>query len=401
MEKSKKYVVFISYSRKDKTVADWLHEKLEHYVLPDKEKANSIFPFEGKYFRPVFLDTQDLHVEERPFNEKIKTAIENSSFLIVLCSRRSAVSPFVNKEIRYFLDTHENNLSRVVPLFLDEVDSSIPPAFEGTTIMQRHFPIYNTHLSVRSEANNYCFFQVISYILKLNFSDIYNRYEVSEEKTRKRKRNILLIIISFLATIFILLLGAFFQYRKATTEALENRQKLLRFEKKVFPAAVVHGYERNFLTPVINYLKENEENFNIYILMPLNERDLRHQDRVGDFAYIAKKELGIDSIPFVFLPTETKRGSRIMRISKNGAFLNGAYVDFATTTTSFLDIAEFKKGNPAYRNTSTDSIIYGYAHEFVDQVNKKLDSDSIYVKFFFNKFDFINELKKRSEMQDN
>lgn len=171
-DKTNKYVAFISYSRKDKAIADWLHEKLESYALPDRQKALSIFPFDGKYFRKVFLDTQDLHVEERPFTERLKTALEHSAFLIVLCSKSSAKSPFVDKEIRYFIETHDQNLSRIVPLFIDEVDGCIPEAFNGSSIMERHFPIYNSHLSKNSEANNYCFYQIISYVLKINFSDV-------------------------------------------------------------------------------------------------------------------------------------------------------------------------------------------------------------------------------------
>lgn len=392
-EKYSGYIAFISYSRKDKEIADWLHDKLESYVLPDREKALSIFPFKGKYFRKVFLDTQDLHIEERPFTENLKKAIEQSAFLIVLCSKSSVKSPFVSKEINYFIETHDNNLSRIVPIFIDEVDGCIPEAFNGTTIMQRHFPIYNSHLSKKSEANNYCFYQIVSYILKINFSDIYNRYEIAAKKSLQKRRNIFIGIILLLTVIAGGLTLSFYQYRQASNKALERKERLLEFEKKVFPAAVVHGYERNFLTPVINHLKKKGERFKIYILMPKNERDLTHQDRVGDFEYQAKMSLGIDSLSFIFLPTETKRGSRIMRVVKDGKSIDGVYLDFATTTTSFLDIAEFKKKNREYRKTPKDSIIYGYAHEFDRQTNEKLKSDSIFVKFVFDTNELLDILK--------
>lgn len=399
-----KYIAFISYSRKDKEVADWLHAKLEDYVLPDREKALSIFPFEGKYFRRVFLDTQDLHVEERPFTTRLQKALENSAFLIVLCSRHSAESPFVDKEIRYFLETHEYNMSRVVPLFIDEVSGSIPPAFAGTSIMERHFPIYNTRLSKTSEANNYCFYQIIAYILKLNFSDVYNRYEVAEEKASRRRRNILLVIITILA-VFLGMLGfSYYEYRIATNEALRSKEaalnsqeKLLEFEKKVFPAAVVHGYEDNFLRPVIRHLKGKGEKFKIFILMPHDKEDLTHRNRVGDFEYHAKMNLGIDSIPFLHLPTETKRGSRIMCVSKNGHIVPGVYLDFATTTTSFLNIAEFKKSNEEYRDIPIDTIINGYSHEFVDQTILDLKGDSVFVEFLFDPKQLLDRLRKETQ----
>ncbi len=390
----KKYIAFISYSRKDKSVADWLHSKLESYRLPDKIKCREIFPFEGNYLRPVFIDTQDLHVEERPFTDELKTAITHSTFLIVICSRHSAVSPFVEKEINYFLETHDRNYSKIIPLFCDEVDGAVPPAFDGSSIMQRHFPIYNTHLSNHSEANNYCFYQIIAYILKLNFSDVYNRYEVAARKELKKRRTVFLVIIAVLTLIISVLGISYYQFHLATERAIERKQRLIEFEKKVFPAAVVHGYERNFLTPVINHLKEKGEKFKIFILMPQNERDLTHQDRVGDFVYDAKQKLGIDSITFEYLPTETKRGNHIMRLSRNGAKVGGVYLDFATTTTSFLEIAKFKKKNREYRHTPLDSIIQGYASEFVSQTNDKIKSDSAYVKFYYDKNIMISDLKQ-------
>jgi hypothetical protein len=388
------YIAFISYSRKDKAVADWLHDKLENYVLPPSEKISSIFPFKTKYFRPVFLDTQDLHVEERPFSEDLKRALEDSYFLIVLCSRHSAVSSFVNKEIKYFAETHDNNMSRIVPLFLDEVDGCIPEAFNGTSIMQRHFPIYNSHLANSSEANNYCFYQIISYILKLDFSEVYNRYEVATRKAVRKRRNIYMIIIAFLLLVTGILSESYYRYRVASNEALERKQRLIEFEKKVFPAAVVHGYEKNFLTPVINYLKDKGESFAIYVLMPKNRRELLHIDRVKDFEYEAKRRLNIDSVPIVFLPTEAN-GSRVMRIVKDGQYIDGIYIDFATTSTSFFEIAEFKKSNKEYSNTPIDSIICGYANDFVEQSNEQLKSDSTFVKFVFDKQELIDILGKK------
>lgn len=391
----KKFVAFISYSRKDKTIADWLHAKLERYVLPSNIDIKSVFPFEGKYFRPVFLDTQDLHVEERPFTDRIRDGLENASFLIVLCSKNSAQSDFVDKEIRYFLKVHDNNYSRIVPLFIDEVDGSIPPALASTSIMERHFPIFNSRLGKDSEANNYCFYQIISYILNIDFSTIYNRYEIyASHKLRVRKRRYISVIIALVAMLAILA-GYHYKFKEMNETALHKKQELIDFEKKVFPAAVVEGYEKNFLSPVISYLKESPEPFCIYILMPKHERDLTHTDRVGDFAYMAKSAYGMDSIPYELLPTKTRRGSRIMRISMNGHLLDGIYLDFATTTTSFLQIAKYKKRNEAYEDVPIDSLINEYSMAFIAETNDRLKEDSVHVKFFLDKKDLLEDLKHR------
>lgn len=388
----KEYVAFISYSRKDKEIADWLHYKLEKYRLPHKSGIDKIFPFTSDYFRPVFLDTQDLHVEERPFTDKIKEALKNSTFLIVLCSASSAVSEFVNMEIKYFLDSHDNNYSKIIPLFIDEVKGCIPQAFDGTTIMTRHFPIYNTKLSKYSEANNYCFLQIISYALGLNFSTIYDRYEIETRKNNRRKTKFLISIIGILIAVIAVISLMFVLYHQENKKALERKQKLIEFEKKVFPRAVVHGYEGNFLSPVIKYLKKKPKEFVIYVLMPTNERELTHSDRIEDFEYHARLKYGIDSLVYTKLPTEAKRGSNIIQISKNGKVVEDIYLDFATTSTSFLDIARFKKKNPEYRHTPTDSIIRGYAIEFKKQTLDTLKADSAFVKFYFDKFELLKDM---------
>lgn len=400
----KQYIAFISYSRKDKDIAEWLHKKLESYKLPDEERIREIFPFEGKYFRPVFLDTLDLHVEERPFNDRIKVALQNTSYLIVLCSRNSAASPFVDKEIRYFLKSHENNVTRIVPIFIDEVNGSIPEAFDRTSIMQRHFPIYNSRLSGNSEANNYCFYQIISYILGINFSNIYNRYEIQTLKQQKsRQKKIIATIISLLLLLSVAIGYGYYLHLKnneiqeKTAEIIERKQRQIEFERTVFPAAVVDGYEKNFLTPVIKHLKKTPEKFSIYILMPENEKDLTHDDRVGDFEYNGRVEKIFDSLSVEQLETDTKRGSRIMRPIIDNHPMGNIYLDFATTTSSFLTVANYKKRAKEYRKMPKDSMIREYSTEFIKQVNQRLGRDSVYVRFFTDREKMLQELKTHNK----
>ena len=173
-----KLLAFISYSRRDKAIANWLHGRLERYVYPKSFVRPENFPPDTKYMRPVFLDTKDLTVDTHPFNENIKVHLERSRYLVLICSVNSAKSEYVEKEVGYFLATHDNDYDLIIPFFIDDVtQDSIPPCIKDTPVMNRHFPIYNTTLSEGSEANNYCLFQIISFLLKVDFSVIYNRYE--------------------------------------------------------------------------------------------------------------------------------------------------------------------------------------------------------------------------------
>lgn len=110
-------LAFISYSRKDKIIANWLHSKLEKYPYPESLVKIENRPPDKKYLRPIFIDTKDLTVDEHPFNEKIKIALKESKFLILICSKNSVRSEYVDKEVKYFLKEHQNDYSKIVPFF--------------------------------------------------------------------------------------------------------------------------------------------------------------------------------------------------------------------------------------------------------------------------------------------
>lgn len=379
---TKKYFAFISYSRKDKKVANWLHSQLEKYEYPKDLINIELQPYHEKYVRPIFLDTRDMQVEKRPFTDRIQSALANSRFLLLISSRNAAKSQFVEQEITYFLNTHDNNYSLIIPLFIDDVtDDSIPNRIKGTSIMERHFPIYNTLLSEESEANKYCLYQIVAYMLGVNFSDIYNRYEVYSSIKRSKTRKKIGFLITALCLIAASLGLALYQGLKA----VEKGEELVKFERNVFPAAVVFGYEENFLRPVINHLKEETEDFYVYVFMPTSNRDLRHRDRIIDINRYLKHELSIDSICVERLNTTTKRGSTVYRLVKDGEYIPSVYIDFASTTTSFFKIAEYKMKHPEYQSYSLDDIISDYTSSFISLTNKELKNDSIYLKFITDK----------------
>lgn len=113
-----KYFAFISYSRKDSRVAAFLHRRLEKFRIPVKRVPQEFRRGLGKFVRPVFRDKRDLEVGENSFTEDVKKALKEARFIIVLCSQNSAQSVWVNNEIKYFLDTHSYDLTKVVPVVL-------------------------------------------------------------------------------------------------------------------------------------------------------------------------------------------------------------------------------------------------------------------------------------------
>jgi tetratricopeptide (TPR) repeat protein len=100
-----RYYAFLSYSHKDKDLADWLHGELERFRVPSslagRLTANGVVP---RRLTPLFRDQQDLSAGG-DLAEEIKAALAASQFLVVLCSPEAAKSRWTNAEIESFKRT--------------------------------------------------------------------------------------------------------------------------------------------------------------------------------------------------------------------------------------------------------------------------------------------------------
>lgn len=95
------YDAFICYkhSERDSAAARALRDSLERYKdsFRSKRKINKVFLDEGE-----FSSCSD-------FGERINTALRNSQWLIVLCSKQTKESAWVNDEIKTFLKYHDKS----------------------------------------------------------------------------------------------------------------------------------------------------------------------------------------------------------------------------------------------------------------------------------------------------
>lgn len=100
-----RFYAFLSYSHKDKELADWLHRELEKFRVPHalagKLTANGVVP---RRLAPIFRDQHDLSAGA-DLGEEIKAALAASQFLVVLCSPTAAKSRWTNQEIESFKRT--------------------------------------------------------------------------------------------------------------------------------------------------------------------------------------------------------------------------------------------------------------------------------------------------------
>ena len=101
-----RYWAFLSYSHADSSHADWLHQAIERFVVPKglvgRITANGAVP---KKLTPIFRDRHELAASS-DLGGKIRAAIKQSRFLIVLCSPAAAGSHWVNEEILAFKKLH-------------------------------------------------------------------------------------------------------------------------------------------------------------------------------------------------------------------------------------------------------------------------------------------------------
>jgi TolB-like protein len=101
-----RYWAFISYSHKDRSQADWLHQALERFRIPKRlvgrRTAHCVVP---RRLTPVFLDRHALGASP-DLDAQISQALRDSHVLVVVCSPAAAGSARVNREIQLFRDTH-------------------------------------------------------------------------------------------------------------------------------------------------------------------------------------------------------------------------------------------------------------------------------------------------------
>jgi tetratricopeptide (TPR) repeat protein len=132
---TKHYRAFISYSHADKHVATWLHGAVERYHVPAKlvgtETALGPVP---KRLTPIFRDRDELPASG-DLSFELKSALENSLCLLLICSPSAAKSRWVNEEVKSFKRMHGEG--RIFALIAsgepgDPDSECFPPALQYT-----------------------------------------------------------------------------------------------------------------------------------------------------------------------------------------------------------------------------------------------------------------------------
>ena len=118
-EKKYKYDAFISYRHiePDLTIAKILHEMIEKFNIPKhlRTVSNEENSIDYKHAFRVFRDREELSTKD--LSTMIEEAIANSENLIVICSKRTSLSPWCRKEVQLFKKIH--GVNNIIPVLIE------------------------------------------------------------------------------------------------------------------------------------------------------------------------------------------------------------------------------------------------------------------------------------------
>lgn len=215
-DKSKpyEYFAFISYKREDEKWAKWLQKKLESFSLPAAiRKENPELP---NKIRPVFRDQSELSGGN--LKTEIEKGLNGSKYLIVICSPRSAQSPWVSKEVQHFIDQGRENY--IIPFIIGGTpNSSIPEneCFpEGLRQLTGEKEILG--INVNEMGRDAAAIKVIARMFDLRFDVLWQRHE--KEKRRKN----LVTTVSIMALMLVAIAISLIFWNKNSTIKRQNEQ---------------------------------------------------------------------------------------------------------------------------------------------------------------------------------
>ena len=186
-----RYFAFISYKREDESWARWLQHKLEYYRIPAAVRRDN--PGVPETIRPVFKDTTDL--EPGLLAKKIKSALDDSNYLIVICSPRSAQSEWVSKEVQTFIDS--GRADHIIPFIVGGTPNAANPEDEcfptGLRKLKGEHELLG--VNINEMGREAAAIKVVARMFGLRFDSLWQRYE----RARRQRRIIVTAAVALLA----------------------------------------------------------------------------------------------------------------------------------------------------------------------------------------------------------
>lgn len=290
------YDAFICYKhgKIDSPISKLLQEKLEHYHCPKGTAAKK------KKINKVFVDEGELS-SCADFGLQIREALKNSEWLIVICSPETKGSPWVNLEIRTFLEYHDR--SHILALITEGEPKDVFPDellgnTNGTTDVLAA-DVRGENLSqIIKKLKKDAVLKLAAPILGVPYDSLRQRQK--QYRTRK---------ISIYAIVTILLINSFAFY------SLMKNMKISEQDKKI-----QRSIAQNYLTQAETYMKKGKREKALKSILSIQDNaespvipeeiyifnsalhSYFHQDSIEGFRPL--KELELDSFPDILQVTD-------------------------------------------------------------------------------------------------
>lgn len=180
------YYAFVSYRSSDEKWAKWVQQQIESYRLPAVlQQKRGDLP-KGQ-IRPLFRYHTDIQPNE--LKAELQNKLEQSKYLLVICSPRSAQSQWVGAEIEGFIKMGRRD--RIIPIIVDGRPYSGDPETECFhPVLQQYFPhsdileedheILGVNLNEEGSGSKYmkrqrAIMQVVSRMLDVNYDQLWQR----------------------------------------------------------------------------------------------------------------------------------------------------------------------------------------------------------------------------------
>lgn len=164
---------FISYSHKDMAVAKWLQKRLEGFKLPT-EIHNDI-DAKTRYLRPIFRDQSDLNTGV--LGDELRKHLEESKFLLLICSKNSAGSAWVSDEARAFVEI--GRLERIIPVIIP--DGATPERELFPKYLREYFAEHPDKellgVNIGEVGKEKALVRVVSRMLGVSFDSLWKRHQ--------------------------------------------------------------------------------------------------------------------------------------------------------------------------------------------------------------------------------
>lgn len=164
---------FISYSHRDMAFAKWLQKHLEAFRLPT-EVHNDI-ESKNRYLRPIFRDQSDLNTGI--LGDELRRHLEESKYLILICSKSSAQSAWVSDEAKAFVEM--GRLDRIIPVIIP--DDATPERELFPQFLRGYFRQHPDKellgVNIGEVGKEKALIRVVSRMLGVSFDSLWKRHQ--------------------------------------------------------------------------------------------------------------------------------------------------------------------------------------------------------------------------------